>query len=172
MTRVLLVLALVGCKFNPDKLAAVCDGTGYSRAAEGTEVTATAQKWVRSPVWSLDRTAEPERASRVVCVEQVAGAFERDCPMETMDTTMELGNGAPKVVQVHARPGDVRVIKAHAARYTLTLRDARTAKVIAQKTIDAPVEHCPMITLGSDLVDYADLPDGAVDAFTRAARAP
>ena len=169
MTRALL-LFVVACKFENGKLAAVCDGSGYGRAAEGTTVMATAKRWVRSHAWTLDNTSDPEHSSKVLCVDQAAGAFDRDCPMDAMDTTMELGNGDPKV-EVHSRKGPSQVVKAYAARYTLTLRDAKSAKVIAEKAIDAPVEHCPLITLGDDLIDYAELPDGALEEFTRAAPA-
>lgn len=165
MTRFLLLM-LAACKFDSAKLAAVCEGEGYSHAAEGTEVLATAKRWVRSHTWTLDNTPDPEHASRIVCVDQAAGTFDRDCPMDMMDTSMEIGGDDPKV-EVHKRPGPATVIKAYSARYTLTLREARTAKVIAQKTVDAPVEHCPLITLGGDTIDYAELPDGALEAFTR-----
>ncbi len=173
MRLFLTLLAFAGCKhFDPDKLAAVCDGSGYELAGDAPAVVATVKQWVRTPTWTLDvpRDVEPAHAGRVLCIAQAAGAFDRDCPMDTMDTTMELGNGDPKV-EVHARPGAAKVVKAYAAHYTLTLRDARTAKVLAQKTIDAPVEHCPLLTLGDDLADYAELPDDALRDFMRAAPA-
>jgi hypothetical protein len=170
MTRALL-LVLAACKFEPAKLAAVCDGTGYSRAAEGTTVMATAKRWVRYREWTLDKTQDPEHSSKVLCIDQAAGAFDRDCQMDAMDAKMEIGGDDPKV-EVHEHKGPAQVIKAYAARYTLTLRDAKTAKVLAEKTVDAPIEECPLITLGDERVFYADLPDSALETFTRAAPAP
>ena len=180
----LIVVALAACKhYDRARMEAVCKGEGYADAAaydpaatpSGKYPLALVMKWTTSN-WALN-TPKPFQAATdtpsadnykdvalALCVEQQPGAYDRDCKMDSMNATMELGDGDPKV-DVKAEAGPGKVIKAYASHYVLTMREAKTAKIVATKSVDVPVTECPMIVLGDHVNDYAEIADDVVIQF-------
>ena len=83
--------------------------------------------------------ATHERTQLVVCIDQTPGKLTADCKMEDVKLTL------------------------HDARYTATLREARTGRVLAKRSFDAPLGKCPrtvMVSFGDATLDQvADPPE-------------
>jgi hypothetical protein len=186
--RCLVFALLAGCKgYDRDRFLAVCsDGTGYDATAAYDPAAAPTPYplaivhksarhgwYVNTPTPFQAATAAPSAdnykdISLALCVEQQPGPFARDCDMDSFDSTMELGNGDPKVTVQKSARGSTK-IKAFASHYVLTMREAKTGVVVASKTLDVAVEHCPLITLGDSAEDYVEISDEALLSFAASA---
>ncbi len=190
MVKLLVAISLVvGCKhYDRDKLLAVCsDGADYDaaaaydpNAAANPYPLAMAYKSAGSPSWFLSTperfqaaTAAPSAdnykdVALALCIEQQPGPFDRDCDMDSFDSTMELGGDTPKV-ETHKSGRGPAKIKAYGSHYVLTMREAKTAKVVATRTLDVKVEHCPLVVLGDKVEDYVDIADDDLVGFAASA---
>lgn len=185
------LLSACGHHFDRDRFAAVCsEGDGYSDTAAFDAAASFAGKPValvkrdaqRGVWWFVDDGIFPPKlaamgalpvtadnyrdAGLVVCAEQQPGPFARDCDMDSFDATMEVGGGDPKV-EVHRTGNRAAPVKAYASHYELSLREAKTGKVLAHESVDVPFAACPSVVLDSN-VSYADLPDDRLAAFLAA----
>jgi hypothetical protein len=184
--RIGIVLTLIAsCKgYDPDKLLALCsDGAGYDAMAAYTPAKpgamAVVNKGPRTGGWYASAPTELpatmpsadtyQDIALALCIDKQPGAFDRDCDMDSFDTTMTLGGDAPKV-DVHKSARGAATIKAYASRYVLTMRETKTGKAIATKTVEVPVTHCPIVVLGDNHEDYADIDDAVLAEFVTAAR--
>ena len=183
-----LPLALSGCKktFDLDAAASVCasgegvsDAAAYDPAAARSanlpvamyEHFADLDKWVANEPTEFHEagvelpTAETIGTAQLAfCVDARPGPFDRDCGMDNMSGTLTVGGDSPKA-DVHATGGK-SVVKAYASKYTLTARELKTGRVVSTTTLDVPVRHCPLLTLGDKHEDYVDISDQALlDAF-------
>jgi hypothetical protein len=178
------VLLVVGCKrYDEQKLRAVCDGTGYEAAAAYDPNSASARYplamtyksphvkdwYLHTPVRFQAATTAPSKdnyrdVALALCIEQQPGPFDRDCQMDSFDSKIQVGGGAPKVDVKKSERGPA-TIKAHGSHYILTMREAKTGTVVATKTVDVKVEACPMLTLGGYPDDYAEIRDEDLVAF-------
>jgi hypothetical protein len=182
--RLWLMVMIVGCKhYDRDRLEAVCEGNAYDAAAAyepnasptGKYPMAMVEKWARTK-WTLNTTKPFQAAtdapsaenykdvSLAFCVEQQPGPFDRDCDMDSFNGTMDLDGAEPKV-DVKKAPGGAKVIKAYGSHYILTMREAKTGKALATKTIDVPVKDCPTIVLGDDHIDYVEISEAELLQF-------
>jgi hypothetical protein len=178
MKLALLVICLVACKrYDREDLVSVCSkGAGYekaraydpSAAGDGDVPVAMVYKYAGINDWTLNTPSRFDKAGVVapskenhaqvalaLCVEQQPGPFGLECAMDSFDTRMEIGGGEPRVDV--KKTGGRAIIKAHGSHYIVTVREARTARVLATRELDIKAERCPMIVLGGSDVDYAPI---------------
>jgi len=185
----LATLPVTACKsgYEPARFIDVCRaGTGYSGAAAydpphtgGADVPvafvykeADLQDWVlRDYVLPAPFAAghvvpvkegTRGRVQLALCVEQQAGPFNRDCNMNAMNARLQVG-GDGDVPDVDVKStGGTMVVKAYDSRYVVTVREARTGRALATRTLDVPSRMCPLLTLGAtvgETRDYARIRD-------------
>jgi len=176
---------IAGCKhYDRDQVEAICEGKGYDAAATydpkaaptGKYPMAMVESWAHSKKWTLNTTKPFQAATDApsaenykdvalaFCVEQQPGPFDRDCDMDSFNSTIDL-NGAEPKVDVKKAAGGAKVIKAYASHYILTMREAKTGKPLATKAIDVPVKECPTVVLGSDTNDYVEISEAQLLEF-------
>jgi len=181
MRALVIALALFGCskRFDPDQLVTICDGTGFDGAAAydpATPITpdmplAFVERYPDLKHWIVNTPGEFNKAGftsptadtigktqLAYCVEQQPGPFDRDCGMDDMNATLDVSGGDKTHVESTGRKS---TIKAFGSHYVLTVREAKTARVLASKQLDVKVAHCPLITLGPSKNDYAPISDQA-----------
>jgi hypothetical protein len=181
MRALVIAVALLGCtkSFDPDQLGAICDGVGFDRAAAydpATPVTpdmplAFVERYPDLNHWLVNTPSEFNKAGftsptgdtigktqLAYCVEQQPGAFDRDCGMDDMNATLDVSGGDGTHVVSTGRKSSVKAFGSH---YVLTVREAKTARVLASKQLDVKVTHCPLITIGPSKNDYVPISDQA-----------
>jgi hypothetical protein len=175
---------LAACnRYDSRRMENVCgNGTGYGdtaaydRAASvgGDMPLAMVYRWPKTE-WTLDTPkrfrvaglAAPSQdnyksIALAVCVEQQPGAFLRECGIEELNANMQLG-GEHKV-DVHST-GRVAPLKYYGAHYVLTLRETKTGRVIATRSLDVTDPECPLLTLGDSHEDYVRISEDEIVAF-------
>jgi hypothetical protein len=176
---------LAACnRYDKRRLENVCDdGSGYGATAAydraaftGSEMAmALVYRWPKTE-WTLDTpkrfrsgglvSPSPDNyksVALVMCIEQKPGAFLRDCGgMEEMNVKMQVGGD--NKTEAHSTGRQV-TLKHYGSQYVLTLREAKTGHVIANKTLDVNDPQCPLLTLGDSNEDYARISEDEIVAF-------
>jgi hypothetical protein len=182
-----ILLALAGCKkpYDRDDFNPVCDGKGlesaaaYDPASSAQEVpVAIVMHYAKTEGWIVNTPKRfyangvpaPSKdnyqtVQLALCVDQQPGPFDRDCgDMEGFNATVE-PDGKSKATAT----GTTSVVKAYGSHYILNIREAKTARVVATKTVDVKVEQCPMLVLGNTAADrstdYVQLSEDELAAF-------
>jgi len=182
-----ILLALAGCKkpFDRDDFNPVCVGKGLESAAAYDPASsaqavpvaivmhyAKAEGWTANTPKRFYANGVPapsqdnyQTVQLALCVDQQPGPFDRDCgDMEGFSATIEPGGNSNATAT-----GTTAVVKAYGSHYVLSVREAKTARVVATKTVDVKVEHCPILVLGNTAADrskdYVELSEDELAAF-------
>jgi hypothetical protein len=176
---------LAACnRYDSQRLANVCEsGSGYGATAAYDRTASTGSdlplalvyRWPKTE-WTLDTPkrfrsgglSSPSQdnyksVALVMCVEQKPGAFLRDCGgMEEMNVKMQVGGD--NKTEAHGTGREV-TLKHYGSQYVLTLREAKTGRVIANKSLAVNDPECPLVTLGDSNEDYARISEDEIVAF-------
>lgn len=155
----------------PDDFKGVCSGAGVAKAAQ-YQAGAAAHKAL---LFATYRDDLQDQSHRLPPAWTVTFSPDRDA-LAAIDVVICAKRTADKLVKTcdnYESKGKTtgNKVRWHTATYQVTVREARTGKELADQSIEANDETCPMFaSFDSDnqtIDDYASLSDSALSDFVR-----